>query len=182
MNVLNIHITVTAGHARADYSLGRKGEDMLLKDIIEKSHYAFHDRADSWEDAIRLSCGPLEKDGTVDQTYADEIIACVRKHGPYIVIVPGLAMPHSTENAVGVHGTDIGFMKLAEPISFEEGNPAKDASVFFTLASIDSDAHLENMQRLYTVLTNEEVLAELQNVKGPEDLIRLDAICEAAQA
>lgn len=155
---------------------------MLLKEIIEKNHFAFHDRAESWEEAIRLSCGPLEGDGTVDAAYAEEIIACVRKHGPYIVIVPGLAMPHSTENAAGVHGTDIGFMKLATPVSFEEGNPAKEASVFFTLASVDSDAHLDNMQRLYTVLTNDEVLAELQNVTGPDDLIRLDALCEAAQA
>lgn len=151
---------------------------MLIKEIYDKNHFAFNEKAEDWQDAIRLCCKPLEADGTVDSSYAEEIIACVTKHGPYIVIVPGLAMPHSTENSKGAHGTAIGFMKLAQPVAFEPGNPDKDASVFFTLASIDPDAHVNNMQRLYTILTNEEVLNKLQEVTTPEEFLALDALLE----
>lgn len=151
---------------------------MLIQEIYERKHFAFNQEAKDWQEAIRLCCVPLEADGTVDATYAEEIIACVTKHGPYIVILPGLAMPHSTENSKGAHGTAIGFMKLENAVSFEAGNPDKDARVFFTLASIDPDAHVNNMQRLYAILTNEEVLNKLQEVTTPEEFLALDALLE----
>jgi PTS system ascorbate-specific IIA component len=146
---------------------------MLLDKIIEKNHYLFLDKVDSWEEAIRMSCKPLENDGTVETSYAELIIECVNKYGPYIVLFPNYAMPHSTENAEGVHDTAISFMKLEEPVSFEAGNPEKDASVFFTLASVNKDQHVENMEGLFDMLTNEDLLEELLTVKTVEDLKHL---------
>ncbi|MCI1965775.1 MAG: PTS sugar transporter subunit IIA [Oscillospiraceae bacterium] len=135
----------------------------------------------SWEDSIRKSCESLVKDGTVDEIYAEEIIACIKKHGPYIVILPGLALPHSTENAKGAHTTAIGFMKTSVPVHFEEGNPAKDAQIFFTLSSTNPDEHLSNMQKLYAVLTNEKALEMLKKVEKPEDLLEIDNLLEKQQ-
>lgn len=146
---------------------------MLLDKIIKKNHYLFLDEVDSWEEAIRMSCKPLENDGTVEPSYAELIIECVNKYGPYIVLFPNFAIPHSTENAEGVHDTAISFMKLEKPISFEPGNPDKDAKVFFTLASVNKDQHVENMEGLFDMLTNEELLEELLTVKTVEDLKRL---------
>lgn len=117
-------------------------------------------------------------DGTVDETYADEIIACIKKHGPYIVILPGVALPHSTENAKGAHGTAIGFMRCSVPVSFENGNHEKDAQIFFTLSSTNPDEHLANMQKLYSVLTNDAVVEKLKQVEKPEDLLKIDQFCE----
>lgn len=153
---------------------------MLLKEIYEKGHYAFTEGPYSWQDAIRQCIVPLEADGTVDAIYADEIIACVEKHGPYIVLIPGVAMPHSTENAHGCNATAIGFMHCAQPVHFEEGNPEKDAQIFFTLCDTDPDAHLKNMQRLYEVLSNEEAIEKLKSATSPEDLLAVDALVDAA--
>ena len=98
---------------------------------------------------------------------------CVRKYGPYIVIMPKIAMPHSQEGAVGVNKTAIGFMKLEKPVSFDPNDPEKDAQLFFTLASCNPEQHLNNMMRLSEMLMNEELVAELLEAKGPEDLLRL---------
>lgn len=147
---------------------------MLLKEIYDKGHYAFTEGPYTWQDAVRACCKPLEVDGTVDPVYAEEIIACVEKHGPYIVLIPGVAMPHSTENAHGCNATAIGFMRCAQPVHFEEGNPEKDAQIFFTLCDTDPDAHLKNMQRLYAVLSNEEAIAKLIAATKPEDLLEVD--------
>lgn len=147
---------------------------MLLKTIVEQGHFLFAEQAASWEESIRMSCTPLVADGTVDEGYAQEIIECVQEHGPYIVLIPGFAMPHSTENAAGAHRTAISFMKLEQPVHFEEGNPEKDATVFFALAATDKDAHLKNMRQLFKMLTNEELVAALLTVQTPEDLLRLD--------
>ncbi|MBN2299997.1 MAG: PTS sugar transporter subunit IIA [Acholeplasmataceae bacterium] len=146
---------------------------MLLHDIIKKKHYLFLDKVDTWQEAIRMSCKPLEDDGTVEPSYAELIIECIDKYGPYIVLFPNYAMPHSTENAVGVNGTAISFMKLKEPISFDPNDSSKDAKVFFTLAAVDKDQHVENMQQLFEMLTDEQLLEDLLWVSTVEDLKNL---------
>lgn len=146
----------------------------MLKEFVEKQHYIFIDEADSWQDAIRIACRPLEGDGTVDKVYADQIIECVTKYGPYIIIMPDIAMPHSQEGATGVNKTAVSFMKVNKPVSFDEDDPEKDARLFFTLASCNHDEHLENMQKLSEMLMNEQLVEELLKVTSPEGLLELD--------
>ncbi len=147
---------------------------MLLKTIVEQNHYLFAEKAQDWRNSIRMGCKPLEADGTLDATYAEEIIACVEKHGAYIVIIPGIAIPHSMEGAKGVNKTAIGFMKLEQPVSFDDSDPDKSATVFFTLASENHEAHLANMSQLFTMLSDDDLMEDLFKVKEPEDLLRLD--------
>ena len=151
---------------------------MLLKEIYERGHYAFVEGPLEWRDSIRECCKPLEATGVIDPIYAEEIIACVEKHGPYIVLVPGVAMPHSTENATGCHGTAIGFMRCANPVHFQEGDPEKDAQIFFTLCSTNQGEHFANMQRLYAILTDDAVVAKLREATKPEDLLEIDAMVD----
>lgn len=145
----------------------------MLRDFVESRHYKFAQSASDWREAIRMSCESLEADGTVDETYKEEIIACLEKYGPYIVIMPNVALPHSQEGAKGVNKTAIGFMKLEEPISFEEGDSQKEAQLFFTLASCDSNQHLNNMMRLSELLMNEDIVKALEKAKTPEDLLKI---------
>ena len=84
----------------------------MLREFVEKKHVKFADSAPDWREAIRMSCEVLEADGTIEENYKEDIIACVEKYGPYIVIAPNIAMPHSQEGAKGVHKTEIAFMKL----------------------------------------------------------------------
>lgn len=145
----------------------------MLKEFVEKNHYKFAEEAKDWKEAICMSCEVLEADGTVEANYKEDIIACVEKYGPYIVIVPNVAMPHSQEGAKGVHKTAIGFMKLNKPVSFEPGDIEKDAQLFFTLASCNPEQHLNNMSKLSELLLNEELLEELAKASCAEDLLEL---------
>ena len=145
----------------------------MLREFVEKKHCLFVDKADNWEHAIRLGCKPIEEDGTVDTTYAEQIVECVKKYGPYIVLMPGVAMPHSQEDASGVKNTTISFMKVKEPVHFDEEDPEKDATIFFTLASCNHEEHLHNMSRLSDMLMNEELVEELLKAETPEDLLKL---------
>ena len=145
----------------------------MLSEFVEKGHYKFAGEAADWREAIRMSCESLEADGTVEGNYKEDIIACVEKYGPYIVIMPDVAIPHSQENAKGVHKTAISFMKLEKPVSFDPGDPQKDARLFFTLASCNPEQHLQNMARLSELLMNEKAVQELLEANGIEDLIRI---------
>lgn len=145
----------------------------MLREFVEAKHYLFAKSVDNWQDAIRLSCKSLEEDGTVEANYAEDIIECVEKYGPYIIIMPNVAMPHSQEGAKGVNKTAIGFMKLERPVSFDPNDGEKDAQLFFTLASCDPEQHIANMVKLSEMLLNEELVEELIKAETPEDLLAL---------
>lgn len=145
----------------------------MLREFVEKKHYLFAEEAKDWEEAIAMSYKSLEADGTVDSSYAQEIVECVHKYGPYIVIMEKVAMPHSQEGVTVVNKTAIGFMKLEKPVRFVPGDPLKDAQLFFTLASCDPDQHLNNMMRLSEMLMNEQILNALFEAKTPEDLLAI---------
>ena len=122
----------------------------VLQTIVEKKHYAFVDKLDSWQQGVELSAKSLVADGSVDEDYYKQIVDCIEKYGPYVVFDHYVAMPHSQENAQGVHKTGIGFMRVKEPVSFgkDEDGEEKLAKLFFTLAACNPDEHLNNIQQL----------------------------------
>lgn len=128
------------------------GENILLKRIIEKKHVVFAQHFDDWTDAVRASYGPLLEDKTVEEHYVQQVIDSIKKLGPYIVIAPDVAIPHTSMDASGVHTTDICLMLVKEPVHFTPGNDENDARVFFSLAAVNPDEHLENMQQLADLL------------------------------
>ena len=144
---------------------------MLLKDIVEKKLTCYEEHFDDWRDAIRANAVPLKNEGYLEDSYVDAVIACVEKYGPYIVIIPNVAMPHSTEGAPGVLKTGIGFMHVNDPVHFDPEDPEKDARVLFMLSSNDSEAHLNNMMQLADLLSNDDLVNDLLTVQNDEDLL-----------
>ena len=74
----------------------------MLRTMVEQHHCKFMDRVPNWQEAIRQSCGLLEADGCVDASYAELIIDCVRRYGPYIIIIPNVCLAHSQEHPLYV--------------------------------------------------------------------------------
>lgn len=146
-------------------------EETMFRELIEKKHTVFANEAKDWQDAIRLACSPFVKDGTVEPEYAEDVIRCVQKYGPYIVLFPGVAMPHSQEGGPLVHGTGISFMRLVATVSFDPEDPEKWADLFFAIAANDPAVHLENIKSLMDVLQNEELLEQLRAVSCDEELL-----------
>ena len=149
----------------------------VLQTIVEKKHYKFVDSVESWPEGVRLSAESLVADGSVDADYYKQIVACIEKYGPYVVFEHYVAMPHSQENASGVHKTGIGFMRVKEEVSFgkDEDGEEKVAKLFFTLAACNPEEHLNNIQQLMGVFCNEELLDALMAANTPEDILAAEA-------
>ena len=149
----------------------------VLQTIVEKKHYKFVDSVESWQEAVRLSAESLVADGSVDADYYKQIVACIEKYGPYVVFEHYVAMPHSQENASGVHKTGIGFMRVKEEVSFgkDEDGEEKVAKLFFTLAACNPEEHLNNIQQLMGVFCNEDLLDALMATNTPEDILAAEA-------
>lgn len=149
----------------------------VLQTIVEKKHYKFVDKLDSWQQGVELSAESLVADGSVDANYYQQIVNCIEKYGPYVVFDHWVAMPHSQENATGVHKTGIGFMRVKEAVSFgpDSEGEEKFAKLFFTLAACNPDEHLNNIQQLAGLFCNEDLLDALIAAETPEDILAADA-------
>ena len=148
----------------------------ILQKIVERGHYKFVDRVDSWQEAVKLSCESLAKTGYVSDNYYQQIVDCIEKYGPYVVFEHYVAMPHSQEGAEGAEKTAVGFMRVKEDVYFgkDEDGEDKVARLFFTLAAKDPNEHLDNMQQLMQIFTNEPLLDALMAAETPEDILKAE--------
>ncbi|MEG1481154.1 PTS sugar transporter subunit IIA [Clostridium sp.] len=140
----------------------------MLKELIEKKRYSFHEGFDNWEDAVRAACAPLEEQNAIEKEYPYLIIESIKKYGPYIVIAPKIAIPHAQEGH-GVNETSMCFMKTNTPVKFSD-DEAEDAQLFFVLASTDNDIHLQNLANMVELISDEEVVEKLLKAQNIDDL------------
>lgn len=145
----------------------------MLKDLVNQKLTQFEEKFESWEEAVRASYQTMLKQNIVEEVYVEQVVDCIKEFGPYIILIPNVAMPHSSQGAVGVNQSAVSFMKVEKPVVFEEGNSEKDAQLFFSLAALDSNQHMNNIMALSELLMNEELVEELKKVKSDEDLLAL---------
>lgn len=141
----------------------------MLRELIDKKRYSFHEGFTSWEEAIEASCKPLVQDGAIEPAYVDAIIANIKKYGPYIVIAPDICIPHAQEGVVGVNETAMCFMRTKNPVHFSD-DPEQDARLFFVLASTDNEVHLQNLSNMVGLIEDESVVEKLLEAECKEDL------------
>ena len=151
--------------------------ETILQKIVARGHYRFVDHADTWQEAVRLSAESLVDTGYVEPDYYRQIVDCITKYGPYVVLDHLVAMPHTQEGAGGVHRTGVGFMRVRDAVSFgfDGDGEEKLARLFFTLAAENPDEHLYNMQQLMGVFSNTDLLDALMEASSPEDILAAEA-------
>lgn len=152
-------------------------EKSILQKIVERGHYKFVDRVDSWQEGVRLSTESLVKTGYVSENYYQQIVDCIEKYGPYVVFDHDIAMPHSQEGAEGANKTGVGFLRVKEPVDFgtDEDGEQKIARLFFTLAAKDPSEHIDNIQQLMGVFMNDPLIDALLEANTPEDILAAEA-------
>ena len=81
---------------------------MPLCDYVSPATTALGRQAGCWEDAVRQAGALLEKAGAIAPAYTQAMVDMVREMGPYIVIMPGVALAHArpegnvTRNSIAV--------------------------------------------------------------------------------
>lgn len=69
---------------------------MVLQDfIIENGAFALGQEAADWKAAVKLGTDLLVKAGAAEERYYEAILKMTEELGPYYVIAPGIAMPHT---------------------------------------------------------------------------------------
>ena len=127
------------------------------------------DSAPSWEESIKIAAKPLLSQGNIKESYVEDMISNVHEFGPYIVIVPGVAMPHA-QNKGGVNKNGISLLKLENPVLYPED---KEVNVVMVLAATDSEGHLDLISDLSTVLADDDTKTGIENANSKEEILSL---------
>ena len=127
--------------------------------------------ASDWQEAIRKGGELLVASGFVCERYIDAMINAVHEHGPYIVLTPGVAIPHARSES-GVIETGISLITLKEPVDFldSENNPV---NIVICLAAADKSAHLDILKDLSFILGSEENVVLLKEADDVEEVLAL---------
>lgn len=140
----------------------------LLEDLLSEDNVSFHYPAETWEDVIRHGGQLMVDAGFIEPTYTEAMIDVVRDMGPYIVLAPGLAMPHARPE-MGAKQVGTALVTLEKPIDF--GSPENDpVSVAVFLCAPNKDEHIQLLTDIATLFEDEEFLDAAVNFESIEDV------------
>ena len=113
----------------------------------------------------------MVRNGNIEERYIQAIIDNVYKNGPYIVLMDGVAMPHSRPEE-GVIKKGMSFLKVKNGVDFYKTE--EKVYLFFTLAAEDSDGHQDAIAELADFLGDDEKVEKLiKNDIDEEGLLNL---------
>lgn len=134
----------------------------MLKEILTIDMVQFKAEVTDWEEAICLAAAPLLANKSIEETYVTKMIANVKEFGPYIMLMPQIAMPHARpEDGVNVMG--ISLLITEKSVAFDA---KREANVFFILAAKDSNSHLALLTEIAGVLSIQENVDALVSAKS----------------
>ena len=145
-----------------------------LVKMISKSTIALNVDAHNWEEAVKIAGNLLVETGSVEQRYVEAMVESVKQLGPYVVIAPGVAMPHARPED-GVHEPCMSLVTLKAPVAF--GNKSNDpVKIIFSFGTVDKKKHIEALTKLARIIGDKEKLDILKNartVEAVEEIIRM---------
>lgn len=151
----------------------------LKQSLIENNSILLNQSASNWEEAIKIGTDLLVKAGAIEPRYYDNIISKVKEMGPYIILAPGLAMPHARPEE-GVIKTSFALVTFDTPIYFDgEDDPVH---VMLTLAGSDSDQHMQGLVEITQVLDDpdSDTGVDLDKIRRCKTAEEVYAVIDAA--
>ncbi|MEN3752055.1 PTS sugar transporter subunit IIA [Mangrovibacter yixingensis] len=140
----------------------------MLSQWLHAGNIQCHKRAENWQQAITWSAEPLLKEGVITPDYVQAVIAQHKKLGPYYVLAPGLAMPH-TRPEDGAKGMGLSLLKLEQGVPF--GSTDFDpVTTIIMLAAPDSHSHINMISALAELFSCDEDLKKLHQANLVEDI------------
>nr|WP_175476208.1 BglG family transcription antiterminator [Evansella caseinilytica] len=147
----------------------KREEKPVLKELLTKEMIQYQETAGDWKAAIRLAAAPLIKNGSITHAYVQAMIANVEELGPYVVIAPGIALPHARPEQ-GVNKLGMSLLRLKESVYFSEQEKHR-ARLIIVLAAVDNEKHLRALSQLMTMLSDEAVLQQILTAESSGEII-----------
>lgn len=143
---------------------------MVLQDfIIENSAFALEQEAADWKAAVKLGTDLLVKAGAAEERYYEAILKMTEELGPYYVIAPGIAMPH-TRPENGAKKTGFALVTLKNPVSFGHSDNDPVEIVLCICAKDAKDMNESVIVEAVTLFDDEKAVERLKKAQSVDDL------------
>lgn len=149
---------------------------IILKKMLNKNNVQFVNKVNNWKEAITKAGNILQKNGFIKQDYVEEMIKLIEKHGAYIIIEEGMAIPHAPISK-NVLKTGISLLIVKEKVLFPNG---KSANIFLSFATINKTEHLGILNDLFELITKYNFIEKISKITEYEELeefFRKEIIC-----
>ncbi len=139
-----------------------------LSNWLNKDKVQYVGSVADWKEAIETAARPLLAEGAISTEYVASIIKQKEEIGPYFVIAPRIAMPH-TRPEHGAKALGLSIVKLGQAVAFnsEENDPV---DAIFMFSAPDSNSHIEMISQLAEVLSDDEVMEQIYRAESTEQL------------
>lgn len=149
----------------------RAEEQLVLADLMTEDTIKLDAEVSDWKEAIREAGQLLVKSGGVEPRYIDAMIRTAEELGPYIVIAPGIALPHARPEE-GSKRISMCFVRLEPPIEFgnEDHDPVRLVIAF---SAIDKESHIRALAGLTRLLEKEEKVLAIIQARSKSEILEL---------
>jgi len=103
------------------------------------------------------------------------MIETVKQLGPYSVIAPGIALPHSRPED-GVVCNCMALIKLKEPVNF--GSHNDPVYIVIAFGANEKESHITALKELAESLQENEFIEDLKKATCKEEIINLFSGCD----
>lgn len=149
-----------------DNVLVRSKREENMENMLQRENVQIVESVKDWIDAIRVGVQPLIDGGYVEARYIDAIIENTEKFGPYYVLCKDLALLHASSEQ-GVLKKQLAITILRKPVRFKPDG--FDVRLLVTLAASDSESHMQAMQAVSNIFTDEKRIEQLATAKTADD-------------
>lgn len=147
---------------------GRKEGDAGM--LIAPENIVYDAAAEDFEQAIRAAGDLLVRSKAATDGYVDAMVDTARTM-KYIVLAPGIAMPHARPEA-GALGNGLSLVRLKKEVCF--GHPENDpVRLVFGLVAVSEESHLDTMEQLAELLEDQSAMDRLFQAHSREEMVRV---------
>ena len=142
----------------------------LLEYLVKNDSVKVKQKAETWEDAIKITFKPLLEKGIIKEEYIDSVIERTHELGPYYILAPGLAMPHERPEK-GVLKDGFSFITLEKPVVFPDG---QEVDILLGFSATSSEVHSsESIPQIVMLFDDETIFEKIRKAANKEDIIKL---------
>lgn len=127
---------------------------------------------ESWEKAIELASKPLLEKNKIEERYIESMINNINKLGPYVVLMPRIAMPHSRPES-GVIESCMSLLKINSGVSFSSDKTKEKINIVFILGAKDNSSHIELITQLTELLEDEKKIEKIIMAEDESKILNL---------
>lgn len=145
-----------------------KEKKKMLTDMLTVDRIQAQSQAADKQEIIRMAGRMLVDAGLAEEEYIQGMLDMCEEFSSYIVIMPGVAMPHARPER-GAKKPGLALLTLREPVRF--GHPENDpVQMVVGLCAPDKTAHLVAMRELSKLLCEEDKVEQIFNAATSQEI------------